>query len=188
MSTQATHTYTHTQTLWSLNKSVTECTPCCFNSFFAARWHYLLNEFWLITIINFYWNRFKIRIFSFLVHTFIFYNHSKFKIIFFLSNQVLFTAMLWVKQNTDKTRENTKTIRRQTSPFRFINSWFIEYFWVDSFTEMEKYEDLLVDSKRTISKWEYEFQKTNGRKPSKVQYSSFVVWSLQWCLFIYLFF
>ena len=35
---------------------------------------------------------------------------------------------------------------------------------------MEKYDDLLIESKRTISKWEHEFQKNNGRKPSKVLY------------------
>ena len=35
---------------------------------------------------------------------------------------------------------------------------------------MEKYDDLLTESKRTISKWEHEFQKNNGRKPSKVLY------------------
>ena len=34
---------------------------------------------------------------------------------------------------------------------------------------MEKYDDLLIESKRTISKWEHEFQKTHGTRPSKVK-------------------
>jgi len=34
---------------------------------------------------------------------------------------------------------------------------------------MEKYDDLLNESKRTISKWEHEFQKTHGNRPSKVR-------------------
>ena len=33
---------------------------------------------------------------------------------------------------------------------------------------MEKYEDLLTSSKRTIKKWELEFEKLEGRRPIKV--------------------
>lgn len=45
--------------------------------------------------------------------------------------------------------------------------------------EMEKYEELLVESKRTINKWEHEFQKTNGRKPSKVHCKYFLMCDLK---------
>jgi hypothetical protein len=72
------------------------------------------------------------------------------------------------RQNPGKHQNKVKKRRKKTFPplSSSLRSDILDHQIY--FTEMEKYEDLLTDSKRTINKWEHEFQKTNGRKPSKV--------------------
>lgn len=35
---------------------------------------------------------------------------------------------------------------------------------------MEKYDELIINCKRKINKWEQEFQKDKGKPPTKVNY------------------
>jgi hypothetical protein len=68
------------------------------------------------------------------------------------------------RQNPGKTQD--------ISPIVILVIFIVEILFSNLliiFKTMEKYDDLLNESKRTISKWEHEFQKTHGNRPSKVK-------------------